>query len=257
MDYAGVVYNSYSNQISNGGGGETGATGPTGPPGPPGSNTPPAVLPYQVRSLKRKVYKGYRLEIIPKHNTQESYDEVVTPFLDLDDIGVEIQIYQPQITRVWLDLKPEFQDQAKEIDDHNKNVVFYNSLISKIFDTIHSILDDNLNTSTSDIMKTVQSDVDECGVELRVDLQSAVYDMIDKLRDHNRNENTTYDDDNDNDYDDYAVHSGIFMKYSKYIPQEWHDYRDDVDFNDFTKLCVKCHEHTQTYRLIDDFLKSM
>lgn len=203
----------------------------------------------------KKEYKAYEIEIVPSHNTQESYDSVVVPFLELDDIGIEVQVDQPHVTSERLDLKPEFQNQVAEVNEYNTRIASYNSLILKIFDKVKSAFDANKESTNEDIIATLQKDVSQCNH----DLNSTVQSMIDKLREFS-NSRSHYDD---YDYDDYydilasAPDGTIFMKPNKSILDEWYDYRYKVDFNDSAKLHVKCHEGTKTYRLIHVFIQTI
>lgn len=56
---------------------------------------------------------------ISKYNSQESYDEIIGPFLDLDDIGIQLNVYQPKVTQVRLDIKAEFLEGYNRLQDHS------------------------------------------------------------------------------------------------------------------------------------------
>lgn len=243
-----IIYDTYHNQ-EQGSGGLTGARGPTGPTGSSDSNDR-SQMHYKVRTLNRKVYKAYKIEITPTHDTQESYDEVVVPFLDLDDIGVEIQLSPPRVTGVRLDVKPKFKDQVEEINAYNTRIIHYNDIISKIFNKVQSRFSQNESSSDEDIMNELQDDIKECSPEFKDGLDTTITDMINKLRSYysNRSEDPYYSDD---DYD-HCPYAGSYMKPHQYISDEWYDYRYDVCLNDSTKLHLKCHEGTKTYQLVNN-----
>lgn len=241
--------------------GATGCTGCTGANYPNLENA---------RKLCPKVYKAYKVQITPSEDTQESYDNVVVPFLDLDDIGAYVKIVDPIISTVRLDIKPEHLDDVAKFHVENEKISAWNELIKPYFELTKDFYE-NLQsfvlaqyTTQEQIFKNLEQQINGCDPEYKEEVTKSVSKMIEDFEQYyNRKDGNNVNNDN-NDEDVYWSDEEPcppqfyhYCKYKKYIPNDWYDYRHDVSFNGTAKLYIDCHEFTKTYAMIDNFLNNV
>lgn len=244
------IHDTYpSEQSSNKG--DSGVIGPTGAVGSVGyyGDDVPADI-YEVRKPIKRIYRAYRVEFKPTHNTQESYDEIVCPFLDLDDIGVELEVYQPKVTKVRLGIKPDFLDKYNRLIESNEKTTIINKFVHSIFSRIQAAnCEEYENIKTTALLH-----LEDNLISHKEELTSIISRIIQDFRQYNDRQED--DDGYSSDYDD-SPYVYSYTKNPLVIPFTWYDYRHDVDFNDTTKLSIKCHEGTKIYNLVDAFVSSL
>lgn len=235
----------------------TGCTGCTGPNIPDSRSTL-----YNARNLSGKVYKAYKVQIAPSENTQESYDDVVNPFVNLDDIGTRIKLIDPVINTVRLDINPGRLDDVVKLHAENEKISTWNKLITPFFEKIESfVLAEEQNTDDQ-IINALEQQINDCNPEYQREVISSISKMISDFRRFHTEKVSNVSDDQ---YEDIYWSDGEidppqyydYCKYQKIIPNDWYDYRHDVIFNGTTKLYIDCHEFTKTYAMIDNFLNGV
>lgn len=234
-----LVYDTYPSEPLN-----RGLRGLTGDTGQTGCEDVPSNI-YEVRNPIKRAYRAYKVIIKPKHNTQESYDKIVCPFLDLDDIGVELEVYKPKVTPVRLGIKPEFSSKYDQLVESNNKTGIINGFIKEIFSQIQVASRDEYEN----IKTTALLHIDDVLIPHRTELEFIIAQIINDFQQY-------YDDFPRNDDDDFPYIYG-YTKSRLLVPDIWYDYRYDVDFNDDTKLVIRCHEYTNIYKTIDTFINSL
>jgi len=205
-----LIYDSYPQQQLLGSCGCIGPSGPTGPTGRTGQTDYTGF--YEVRRPNKKIHKAYHVEFMPTHNTQESYDEIVCPFLDLDDIRSQLIVYEPNVTKVRLDIKPEFLDEYNQLQEQNKRILVYNNFTQNVFKQI----EETTSEEHENIKATATLNLNDELVSHKEELDSIIIRMIEAIRKYNENDS---DDDSgyDSDYD-YVPHANEYTKSSLYVP---------------------------------------
>lgn len=202
---------------------------------------------YEVRKLNPIKYKAYKVEIKPNENTQESYDNVVTPFLSLDDIGVTIRIHTPIIYAKPLDIKSEHLDDVINLNTHNENIPEWNGVITSFYEKIKNLFQEN--HTEDEILEILELHIEECDPKYKDDVKESIVQMMEDFK--------YYRENNTNDYSNYGPNYPIlhiYFKHEQFAPYTWYNHKYDVIFNGDTKLYIDCHEQTKTYSVIDDFL---
>jgi hypothetical protein len=252
-----TVYDTFPTVEYSGYIGATGSIGATGPTGYVGSDHPSNF--YEQRTLKSKSCNAYQIEIAPRNNTQESYDEVVCPFLDLDDIGVNVEIRNPIVTHVRLNIKPEFLAAYNHAYDHNTKCEAFNRHVHEAFNQIkNASVEEYENIKTTIISKLPDDLINS--EEVKSTITQIITDFTNYRTNQNEEDNNNEDDDYDRyssssyDYDDDQPSTYSYHKSTLYINNDWYDYRHDVSFNGTSKVSIKCHEGTKMFTVINNFL---
>jgi len=208
------------------------------------------------RYPKFKKYKAYCVKIKPKNNSQESYDEVVCPFLDLDDIGVELKVSQPKCTLIKGDINPEYLDRYNDLLNENHIIKLINGYIGEVFPQINLSNIEEIKSSISYVEDNIVDDL----IPYKAKLLEITKQIKSDIKDYHRKQETyepgraSYDYDSDYEYD-CEPSKYRYTSCEKCVPNGWYDFHNEVNFNDDTKIIINCHEGTSMYNVIDEFLK--
>jgi hypothetical protein len=226
--------------------GEIGPTGPTGSIGCYGYTGPNGSQPlYQVKSKKVNAYK---ILCRPRENSKESYESLIVPFLEeYNDVGVRINVVQPDQRREQRGLKPEFQDQFDENTRLNMEVPMFNECIQYLFDMVRTNTEVNIELylGTTQLSPANQN-------TLRDRYQRIVTDFT-NYREHDENDDDGYDSDDDY-YNHREPYVGNYRKYENIAPSNWFEYETIIQYNNGPKLEIYAHQGTELYGIIQSLI---
>lgn len=228
-----------------------GIRGPTGPTGCTGCWAPSN---YQV---KRKSYKAYCISARPKHDTQESYENLVKPFLnEYDDLGVAINFVNPQHERIRGNILPGRLVEYNEMNCDNEEV----EKVNKCIDYLFQQLSEGHDIDIGEVIKSQHFRQNNKDL-----LYSKYYKMKTDLEEYKQYKTSGGSDESyckgeccccQDDCDCRPPYASRYYTYQRSVSYDWYAYSTVTHYKDSYKLYIKCHEHTKLYSEIQRFLSS-
>lgn len=214
---------------------------------------------FTIRKFNYQKYPAYYLVMSPKENTQEAYDQLFELFDSkepecnddicimgetFDEIGIERNLSQPNITRRRGNLKSEFVDKQKELLAYNLEISCVNDFIGTccffIINDFEICKDEDLN----DKLKKYCSGESDVKIPIPDNIkgyEKLIMEFIDEMIEH-RNENCLMD-----------FSERYYLTIVNTEDNNWYEYHYDVDFT-AVKLEVKCHDQSLIYSIINDWV---
>lgn len=226
--------------------GTTGAIGPTGATGATGSTGDETS-----RNNKRtKYYKAFEIRVRPKENTKESYDSLISS-INNDDPAVYIDIREPTKRKVRRDLLPERVSDVENLRKVNDELDKLNGYIDKMFERLNS--GESVDEEPSDLCpENLQQLKDKCK-----QIEKTLAGFKEAEAEGEAQGITCYSDCYEDECYCMVPYSTHFHEYPRQIPYDWYAYEEVFYYNDEPKIEMKCHEGTELYREIKDFVMTL
>lgn len=229
-----TIDTSNSDKITVGISGSVGLTGPRG-----GDYVSLADIKYVPRVPIIRSYKAYKILITPKENTQESFDNMVSPFfLALNDIGCYLGIIQPIQTTEKLGLKDEYKPMLANI---TRSITEFYNTVEQSYKNRSIYKDDFRNFYPGNLV--INGTFYDYGYIL-----DDIVRMFKELHDYD----TCLEQNSDNEYMIKPYQTPLEQYLERISKQNWYNYETNVNFQ--VPLTIKCHEYTNTYKIIQEFL---